>query len=146
VTPYSAQDIRRKFEEALDKLTKGAAAVATANKLLQKSLDETRTAYKRRQELKRAARRSIPTAGVITLAGARKMIRTRQEKREKEANKRLEKQIQRDIERAAKKAQNEEQRKANQLVRFERIMERSRKQIARGFALNKERQKELQTA
>jgi len=75
------------------------------------------------------------------------MIRAKHEKHEKEAQKRLMAQIERDIWKEAKKAQSEERRKAKQLVRFERIMEQSRKQIARGFALNeKERKKALQEA
>ena len=158
-TPYTANGLREltehiydlsgneEFSKALDKLTRGAAAIATANKLLQKSLNETRAAHQRRQELKRAAKRFIPTAGVVRLVKARQMIRTKQEKREKEANKRLENQLQRDMQKQARKAENEERRRAKQLVRFERIMEQSRKQIARGFALNeKEGKMELQNA
>jgi len=55
--------------------------------------------------------------------------------------------LQRDMQKQARKAENEERRRAKQLVRFERIMEQSRKQIARGFALNeKEGKMELQNA
>jgi len=151
-TPYSAQSFRKlsthlvllhaaedDLEQALKRLIKGAATVANANKLLQKSLDETRAAHIRRQELKKASRRYVSNSGLVTLNMARKLVRTKHEKQEKEVQSMLERQIQRDIEQAAKKAENEARRKTKRVARFKRLMEQSRKQIARGFELNEKR-------
>jgi hypothetical protein len=40
-------------------------------------LDETRAAEKRRRELRLEARKTVPTSGLVTLAGLRFMTRTK---------------------------------------------------------------------
>jgi hypothetical protein len=112
------------YDTLVDKMLRGSQIIAHQNTFLKRSLAATTAAEMRRQELRKESRRTIPTAGIVSVAQCRRMVKDRALR---EAEQEAEKQVRR-----LKRAENALAR------RYKPILAQIKKEIKEGYRLNKQ--------